>query len=209
MAAYSSVRWTRAATKLMPSHGPSQYVRKFNILPANHFGARPGRTTSDSINLLTKTVKDAWWKGQVASILFLDIKSAFPSVDINRLVHNMKKRGIPVQYMDWLQRQLGDRLTMLIFDDFQSDLFIVLNGLDQGDPFSGILYLLYNSDLLKIPKTQQRETMLLFVDNAAIIIRGNNFAETHTKLQDIMQRHDGSIGLTNTTTNLASTNSSC
>ena len=80
---------------------------------------------------------------------------------------------------------------MLIFDNFQSDLFIVLNGLDQGNPFSGILYLLYNLDLLKIPKTQQGETMLLFVDDTAIIIRGNKFAETHTKLQDIMQRHDG------------------
>ena len=79
---------------------------------------------------------------------------------------------------------------MLIFNNFQSDLFTVLNGLDQGDPFSGILYLLYNSDLLKIPKTRQGETMLLFVDDAAIIIRGNNFAETHAKLQDIMQRHD-------------------
>jgi len=31
-----------------------------NILPANHFGARPGHTTTDSIHMLTKTVKDAW-----------------------------------------------------------------------------------------------------------------------------------------------------
>jgi len=31
-----------------------------NILPANHFGARPGCTTTDSIHMLTKTVKDAW-----------------------------------------------------------------------------------------------------------------------------------------------------
>ena len=32
--------------------------------------------------------------------------------------------------------------------------------------------------------------MLLFVDNTTIIIRGNNFVETHAKLQDIMQRQD-------------------
>jgi len=40
-------------------------------------------------------VKDAWQKGLVASTLFLDIKGAFPSVDIDRLIHNMRKRGIP------------------------------------------------------------------------------------------------------------------
>ena len=56
---------------------------KYDILPANHFGARLGRTTTDSIHMLTKTVKDAWRKGQVVSTLFLDIKGAFPSVDIN------------------------------------------------------------------------------------------------------------------------------
>ena len=51
------------------------------ILPPNHYGARPGRTTMDSIHMLTKTVKDAWRKGQVTSSLFLDIKSPFPSVE--------------------------------------------------------------------------------------------------------------------------------
>ena len=68
---------------------------KYNILPTNHFGARPGCTTMDSIHLLTKTIKDAWQKGQVASVLFLDMKGAFPSVDIDQLIHNMKKQGIP------------------------------------------------------------------------------------------------------------------
>jgi hypothetical protein len=51
-----------------------------------------------------KMVKDAWRKGQVASILFLDIKGAFPSVDINQLIHNMKKRGIPKEYTEWMRR---------------------------------------------------------------------------------------------------------
>jgi hypothetical protein len=49
-----------------------------NIIPTNHFGARPGRTTTDSIHMLTKAVKDAWRKGQVVSALFLDIKGTFP-----------------------------------------------------------------------------------------------------------------------------------
>jgi Reverse transcriptase (RNA-dependent DNA polymerase) len=75
---------------------------KFNIIPANHFGARPGRTTTDSIHMLTKIVKDAWQKGQVASALFLDVKSTFPSVSIDRLIHNIHKRGIPKEYTEWM-----------------------------------------------------------------------------------------------------------
>jgi Reverse transcriptase (RNA-dependent DNA polymerase) len=81
---------------------------KHNILPANHFGTRPGCATTDLIHMLTKTVKDAWHKGQVISTLFLDVKGAFPSVDINRLIPNMRNRGIPWEYMEWMERILGN-----------------------------------------------------------------------------------------------------
>jgi hypothetical protein len=83
--------------------------KKHNILLANHFRARPGCTTTDSIHMLTKTTKDTWHKGQVTSTLFLDVKGAFPSVDVNRLIHNMRKRGIPQEYMEWMERRLGNQ----------------------------------------------------------------------------------------------------
>ena len=164
---------------------------KHGILPANHFGARPGRTTTDSIHLLTKTIKDAWRKGQVASALFLDVKGAFPSVDTNRLLHNMKKRGIPQEYTEWMRRRLENRQTTISFDDYQTAAFEVLNGLDQGDPHSGICYLLYNADLTKITVLKAGEWILLFVDDAVIIVCGKNFNETHEKLRDIMERDGG------------------
>jgi hypothetical protein len=159
---------------------------KHNILLANHFGARPGRTMTDSIHLLMKTVKDAWRKGQVAFTLFLDVKGAFLSVDINCLIHNMRKRGIPEEHTEWIKRRLNNRCTMLSFDDYQTEAFIVQNGLDQGDPHSGISYLIYNADLLKIPDLKVGEWILLFVDDVAIVVTGKDFAETHEKLCNIM-----------------------
>jgi len=159
---------------------------KHNILPANHFGARPGHTTTDSIHMLMKTVKDTWCKGQVASTLFLDVKGAFPSVDINRLIHNMKKKEIPQEYTEWMERRLGNQQTTLSFNDYQTAMFIIENRLDQGDPFSGICYLIYNADLTKIPIPRLGKCILLFVDDAAVIVTRKDFSETHTKLRDIM-----------------------
>jgi ribonuclease HI/endonuclease/exonuclease/phosphatase family metal-dependent hydrolase len=164
---------------------------KYHILPDNHFGARPGRTTTDSIHLLTKTVKDAWRKRHVASALFLDVKGAFPSVDIKRLIHNMRKRGIPKEYTDWLERRLKNRRTTIVFDDYRTDPFDVDNGLDQGDPFSGILYLLYNSDLPKITDVKKGERLLLFVDDAVVIATAKDFSGTHEKLRDVMDKPNG------------------
>jgi Reverse transcriptase (RNA-dependent DNA polymerase) len=161
------------------------------VLPPNHYSARPGRTTTDSIHMLTKTVKDAWRQGKVISSLFLDFKAAFPSVDINRLIHNMRKRGIPIEYTTWMKRRLENRRTTLLFDDHETQPFAVENGLDQGDPFSGICYLLYNSDLVDISCRKNGENILLFVDDTAITVTGKDFAETHNKLRDIMNRRKG------------------
>jgi len=90
-----------------------------------------------------------------------------------------------------MKRRLGNRHTTISFDNFQMEIFRVLNGLDQGDPFSGICYLFYNADVLKIPVIKNREHMLLYVDDTAIIVTGTNFKETHRKLRDIMNCPNG------------------
>lgn len=33
-------------------------------------------------------------------VLFLDIKGAFPSINLDKLVYNMHKQGIPKEYTD-------------------------------------------------------------------------------------------------------------
>src|SRR5882724_3648076 len=67
----------------------------------NHFRCRSRRTTTNSLHFVTKYVKDAWRKGEVVSALFLDVKSAFPSVMLGKLLHNMRLRGVPAEYTEW------------------------------------------------------------------------------------------------------------
>src|SRR6266536_5717226 len=107
-------------------------LEKHRLLPPNHFGGRPGRTTTDTIHLLVKFVQDAWRAGEVVSALFLDVKGAFPSVDINLLTVEMRKRGIPEEYTDWIKEKLSGRKTSICFDDFRSDPMEIFAGLDKG-----------------------------------------------------------------------------
>jgi Reverse transcriptase (RNA-dependent DNA polymerase) len=182
MSSDCTIRWMAWWLNSCQTDDIVSMCEKYNILPANHFGARPGHTTTDSIHMLMKTVKDTWHKGQVASTLFPDIKGAFPSVDINRLIHNMREREIPWEYTKWMERRLGNQWTTLSFDDYQMAMFIVANSLDQGDPFSGICYLVYYGDLTKIPIPRLGEWVLLFVDDLAIIVSRRDFVKTHATL---------------------------
>ena len=79
---------------------------KTGILPLNHFGGRPGRATTDSIHLMVKLVKDAWRKGEVASLLCWDVKAAFPSAVVDVLMQEMRGCGIPEGHMEWFERRL-------------------------------------------------------------------------------------------------------
>ena len=74
----------------------------------------------------------------------------------------------------------------LSFNSFHSEFFSVRNSLDQRDPLLAILYLIYNSDLPSIADVKLGKHLLLFVDDAAIVVTGKNFTKTHTKLRNIM-----------------------
>ena len=51
-------------------------------------------------------IMDAWRRKKVVAALFLDVKSAFPSTGVKRLVHNMRMRGIPKEYTNWISNKM-------------------------------------------------------------------------------------------------------
>lgn len=115
-----------------------------DLLPMTQFGGRPGRTTTDALHLLIDRVKTAWRCGNVMSIMFLDVKSAFPSVVPDRLIHDMRKKGVPKELTDWTYRKLTGRTTTITFDDYTTELYAILSGLDQGCPLLVIFHHFYN-----------------------------------------------------------------
>ena len=164
---------------------------KISILSLNHFGGRPGRATTDLIHLMVKLVKDAWRKGEVASLLCLDVKVAFPSAAVDVLMQEMRGCGIPEGHVEWFERRLEGRKTSMVFDNFKSELFDIKEGIDQGDAQSLIAWIIYNHKILKIFKKSCKETSFLFVNDAAILVTGMDFADTHAKLKDVMTRTGG------------------
>ena len=77
-------------------------VQTQGLLSSNHFGSRAGCTTTDSLHYITKFVKDARRRKEVVSVLFLNIKSTFPSMVLDWLIHDMRNRGVLRQYTNWI-----------------------------------------------------------------------------------------------------------
>lgn len=168
------------------------YAEKYQLLPANHFGGRKGRTATDAVHLLVHNIKDAWRKGKVMAVLFLDIEGAFPNADNDQLARNLAARRIPNKLIKFIANMLKDRTTTLKFDDYASEVITLNNGIGQGDPLSMALYQFYNADLVDIPedKTKAAEA---YVDDAILTATADTFQEAHQKLRSMMTREGGAI----------------
>jgi ribonuclease HI/exonuclease III len=168
-------------------------AEKNGLLPTNHFGGRPGRTTTDAMHLLTNTIKTSWRAGKVTSVLFLDIEGAFPNAVPSRLIHNLRKRRVPNKIAIFIHNMLHDRITTLKFDGFMSEPIGIDNGIGQGDPLSMILYQFYNADLLDIPN-EKGESAIAYVDDTLLLATAETFYKTHEMLAGMMSRPGGVDG---------------
>ena len=172
----------------------SYFCETRNTLPPTQFGGRPARTTTDSMLLMTHTIKEAWRKRQVASVLFLDVQGAFPNVVQEVLIHDMRTRGVPSQYIQMTQLMLTNRSTRLSFDDHISDPIPITNGNNQGCPLSMMYYAFYNAGLLELsPPNSTNERQFGFVDDVALLATGPDFDTAHRTLKDMMERPGGAF----------------
>jgi hypothetical protein len=168
------------------------YTESHGLLPAHHFGGRPGRTTTDVLHLLTHKIKDAWRKRQVTVVLFLDIEGAFPNAVTSKLLHSLRKRGIPQEIITFIETMLNGCGTTLRFDDHMSDPLRLDNGIGQGDPLSMVLYQFYNADILGIPRESYKAAEA-YVDDTILIATAKTFTDAHAILDDMMTRPNGMI----------------
>jgi ribonuclease HI len=170
----------------------SYVAERYHLLPKNHFGGRPGRTTTDALQYLVTKIKDAWSRKRMVGVLFLDIEGAFPNANPEKLVHNLKMRRVPEKIVNYVESMLVGRKTKLRFDDYQSDYFTLTNGIGQGCPLSMILYIFYNADFLEIPMNKN-EDVIGFVDDTACLVEGEDETEIGEQLKDMMERDGGGL----------------
>lgn len=111
-------------------------------------GGRRQHSTNGAFVILTSWVYHKWREGKIVSGLFLDVKSAYPSVHKKRLADVLRKKACPEYIVRQVEEYLDTRTTDLRLQDFLSEKFKVDDGLPQGSPLSVILYIIYNLSLL-------------------------------------------------------------
>jgi ribonuclease HI len=197
--AYRPIELLCSIGKVLSSVVAEDIIRasdRLGLLPSHQFGSRPGRATTDALHLAVTWIKNQWRKGNVVSGLFLDVKGAFPSIVVNRLAHDMRTRGVPKTYTDWITAKGEPRVSSLTFDGYQSDPLPISVGLPQGCPLSPLCFAFYNAALNDVPNRRKTEEGFLYVDDTSYLTGAKNFKKANRKLHHMMTKRKGAIAWT-------------
>lgn len=122
----------------------------------------------------------------MVSTLFLDISGAYPNTVIEKVLHNVRKRGIPIEHIEWLRHRLEGRQTVLCFDDYRLDPLSINNGADQGCPILHLIYIYYNADLIEPAEAHKDKLAEAFIDDVLFSALASTLEEAHNKLANMM-----------------------
>ncbi|CAK5274978.1 unnamed protein product [Mycena citricolor] len=125
--------------------------------PGGQFGGVSNKSTTDAILTFTHDIEAAWNNNKVTSALTFDIKGYFDYVNHDRLLHEMRRKGIPLQYVRWTASFLEEREAAVCIDGTRGEMKPVENGIPQGSPTSPILAAFYSSFLLELFEEQQKQ----------------------------------------------------
>jgi Reverse transcriptase (RNA-dependent DNA polymerase)/Endonuclease-reverse transcriptase len=153
------------------------------LLPEGQMGNRKNRSTELAVRLVTEAVRTAWSYGAVASLLQLDIKGAFDTVNHIRLLDTMRKQGFPMWVVRWAGSYLEARTARLVFDDDESEPIALKAGVPQGSPLSPILFLLYIASLYEALERQGNLLIVGFADDTNIFVASRDIEANCRRLE--------------------------
>ncbi|KAJ9439370.1 putative RNA-directed DNA polymerase from transposon BS, partial [Diplonema papillatum] len=110
-------------------------------------GFREDRGTEEQVFSIIASLDEARSQGEFACFLSFDLVSAFDTVDHDRLLRILERRGIPQRFVLWLRAFLEDRTARFKVDGVLGKSFGLQSGVPQGTVLGPVLFLLCIDDL--------------------------------------------------------------
>ncbi|EDN11017.1 predicted protein [Histoplasma mississippiense (nom. inval.)] len=112
---------------------------------------------------------------------------AYDKVLRERMVHILRRLGIPRDLVGWVASFMTNRKSTIAFEGQESDTFDIPAGIPQGSPLSPILFLFYNEELVRICSRPGRPVVCIaFVDDVNVMAYGQS---TEDNCRELLRMH--------------------
>ncbi|TKA53431.1 hypothetical protein B0A53_04421 [Rhodotorula sp. CCFEE 5036] len=174
--AYRLIAFEKTSAKVLESivaRRLAYLAEKHQLLPAEHFGGRQGRSVDESVVCFVDKIKRQWRNGNVVVGVALDVAKAFPSVNTEALCSGLARKGLPQRAVEWICSFMSDRTCDLRLEGVSSGPVEWKSGLPQGSPLSPILYLFYNAPALAALQTPS-SMAVGWIDDINLLVWGKS-----------------------------------
>lgn len=170
------------------------FLESNNLLAKSQYGFRKGKSTMDSLSIITTDIRLSFSRNESVVGAFLDITAAYDNVQLPLLRNKLHELRIPKKLSNFIMNLLTERfLFFRCCDPSVSSPRIIWRGLPQGSVLSPILYNLYTYDLetsigyCRI--LQYADDILIYSSHKNIEIAVENIALSLDKLHLWMVNH--------------------
>ena len=162
-----------------------QHLVLNNILNANQFGFRKNMSTYMPLLLLQEKITKAFETNKIVCGLYLDLRKAFDTVDINILLSKIQAYGIKDKAYEMINSYLCDRTQCVEIDTQRSSFLPIEIGVPQGSILGPLLFIIYINDF---PNVSDKITSYLYADDTAIFIEGKGEREIQNTIDSVMPK---------------------
>ena len=154
-----------------------------DILSHCQFGFRKGMSTYMPILLLQDKITSALESNNVVCGIYLDLRKAFDTVDINILLGKLQCYGISGNAYNMIKSCLTERTQCVQLEGAKSNFLSVEIGVPQGSILGPLLFILYINDF---PHVFEHITTYLYADDTALFIEGKDEKKIQNTLNRLM-----------------------
>jgi len=133
-----------------------------------------------------KRVEEAWGRGNIAAVLLMDVKGAFPHVAKGNLIKRLEEMGFEADLVRWVESVMEDRKVIMSMDGKEGDSMNVETGVPQGSPGLPGIFVIHLSGLFDQVEDKEGKCGsegISFVNDAAWVVEGEDVGECTQRLE--------------------------
>jgi len=117
------------------------------MIPQNQVGFRKDMGVMDNIYVVNYLINRQLGKGKGLTMMFIDLKAAFDSVDRRVLIEALEERGVRKDLVERVKEMLRETKSRVRIGEETGGNFWTGRGLRQGCPLSPLLFNILTADM--------------------------------------------------------------